>query len=246
MLRRFFCFQTAVFHPFGDCFRAVRGTPEASADLRGEILRDFWRDVFAIIATIGARNSAETHECIVAAESLLHLFVSTPSRVELISGFAQNYHACRATGILKTRLFEFLAKTLPQHRLWRFVLTVDRETIQYERFLTMENNCPSGWVSNFITCQESFWTSRNSWIWLPNLVSPLSDSKLQSEQDSERLIEQLQHKKSRAKSEIIAEFLASQRALFETASREIESEISRHGERRLTPSSGFLIYSQIA
>jgi len=74
----------------------------------------------------------------------------------------------------------------------------------------MENNCPS--------------------------VSPLSDSKLQSERDSERLIEQLQHKKSRVKSEIVAEFLASQRALFESASREIESEIARHGERRLTPS----------
>ena len=136
--------QVRFFILFGDCFRAVRGTPEASADLRGEILRDFWRDVFAIVAEIGARNSDETHECIIAAESLLHLFASTPTRVDLVAGFAQNFHACRATGILKRRLFEFFAKTLPQHRLWRFVLTVERETIQYERFLTMENNCPSG------------------------------------------------------------------------------------------------------
>ena len=60
-------------------------------DLRSQILSDFWSDIFALLVKICPRDLEETHEVIIAAESMLHLLQIHKTRVELISNFANIY-----------------------------------------------------------------------------------------------------------------------------------------------------------
>jgi len=184
---------------FRCAFQRAHGSVEN--DFRAEILADFWNDVFSLLQSIGPKNSEETHECVIASESVLHLFITAANRVQLIKGFAQLFHSSLISGILKTKLFQLLGQLLPNRRIWKYVLTVDRELIQHHRSLELLSDGPA---------------------------DPLSCSKPQLEYDCEQHIHELKAEKSQRQQQLISDFIASQQLLFQRATADIESEISKN------------------
>ena len=60
-----------------------RVNSKISIPLRSEILSDYWKEIFGTVKSVGVRNKDETHECIIMAESFLHLITSIENRVQV-------------------------------------------------------------------------------------------------------------------------------------------------------------------
>lgn len=90
---------------------------------------------------------------------------------------------------------------MPHHRLWKYILTIDRELIQHGRSLQILSDGPS---------------------------EPLRCSKLQSEYKCDRQIEEFEFEKAKRQSDLISDFVGKQQTLFEQARVDIEEEVHQH------------------